>query len=151
VLSPLAGKVVPLSEVPDPVFAGGVMGPGAAIEPVGDTVFSPGAGVIAAAQPTGHAFGIVLDGGVELLIHVGIDTVNLKGEGFDVKVKNGDRVELGTPLVTFDRAVIEKAGYPLITPVIVLNADDFGEVSPVLEGDIAVGGSLITVEPKPAS
>ncbi|MDR7113503.1 PTS system beta-glucosides-specific IIC component [Microbacterium trichothecenolyticum] len=150
VLSPLAGKVVPLSEVPDPVFAGGVMGPGAAIEPVGDTVFSPGAGVIAAAQPTGHAFGIVLDGGVELLIHVGIDTVNLKGEGFDVKVKNGDRVELGTPLVTFDRAVIEKAGYPLITPVIVLNADDFGEVSPVLEGDIAVGGSLITVEPKPA-
>jgi len=151
VLSPLAGKVVPLSEVPDPVFAGGVMGPGAAIEPVGDTVFSPGAGVIAAAQPTGHAFGIVLDGGVELLIHVGIDTVNLKGEGFDVKVKNGDRVELGTPLVTFDRAVIEKAGYPLITPVIVLNADDFGEVSPVLEGDIAVGGSLITVEPKPAA
>lgn len=148
VLSPLAGKVVPLSEVPDPVFAGGVMGPGAAIEPVGDTVFSPGAGVIAAAQPTGHAFGIVLDGGVELLIHVGIDTVNLKGEGFDVKVKNGDRVELGTPLVTFDRAVIQKAGYPLITPVIVLNADDFGEVSPVLEGDIAVGGSLITVDQK---
>ncbi|HKP07124.1 MAG TPA: PTS glucose transporter subunit IIA, partial [Microbacterium sp.] len=140
--------VVPLSEVPDPVFAGGVMGPGAAIEPVGDTVFSPGAGVIAAAQPTGHAFGIVLDGGVELLIHVGIDTVNLKGEGFDVKVENGDRVELGTPLVTFDRAVIEKAGYPLITPVIVLNADDFGEVSPVLEGEIAVGGSLITVDRK---
>jgi PTS system beta-glucosides-specific IIC component len=148
VLSPLAGRVVPLSEVPDPVFAGGVMGPGAAIEPTGDTVFSPGAGVIAAAQPTGHAFGIVLDGGVELLIHVGIDTVNLKGEGFDVKVKNGDRVEAGTPLVTFDRAVIEKAGYPLITPVIVLNADDFGEVSPVLEGDVAVGASLITVDPK---
>ncbi|WP_109211956.1 MULTISPECIES: glucose PTS transporter subunit IIA [Microbacterium] len=148
VLSPLAGRVVPLSEVPDPVFAGGVMGPGAAIEPTGDTVFAPGAGVIAAAQPTGHAFGIVLDGGVELLIHVGIDTVNLKGEGFDVKVKNGDRVELGTPLVTFDREVIEKAGYPLITPVIVLNADDFGEVSPVLEGEIAVGASLITVDKK---
>ncbi|MDW4573245.1 glucose PTS transporter subunit IIA [Microbacterium sp. M3] len=148
VLSPLAGTVVPLSEVPDPVFAGGVMGPGAAIEPTGDTVFSPGAGVIAAAQPTGHAFGIVLDGGVELLIHVGIDTVNLKGEGFDVKVKNGDRVELGTPLVTFDRAVIEKAGYPLITPVIVLNADDFGEVTPVLEGQVAVGASLITVHPR---
>lgn len=149
VLAPLAGRVVPLSEVPDPVFAGGVMGPGAAIEPTGDTVFSPGAGVIAAAQPTGHAFGIVLDGGVELLIHVGIDTVNLKGEGFDVKVKNGDRVEVGTPLVTFDRAVIQKAGYPLITPVIVLNADDFGDVSPVLEGDVAVGASLITVDPKP--
>lgn len=151
VLAPLAGRVVPLSEVPDPVFAGGVMGPGAAIEPTGDTVFSPGAGVIAAAQPTGHAFGIVLDGGVELLIHVGIDTVNLKGEGFEVKVHNGDRVERGTPLVTFDRAVIEKAGYPLITPVIVLNADDFGEVSPVLEGEVGVGASLITVAPKPAA
>lgn len=148
VLSPLAGRVVPLSEVPDPVFAGGVMGPGAAIEPSGDTVFSPGTGTVAAAQPTGHAFGIVLDGGVEVLIHIGIDTVNLKGEGFDVKVANGDRVEPGTPLVTFDRAIIEKAGYPLVTPVIVLNADDFGEVSPVIEGDIAVGGSLITVAPK---
>jgi PTS system beta-glucosides-specific IIC component len=146
--SPLAGKVVPLSEVPDPVFAGGVMGPGAAIEPTGDTVYSPGPGTVAAAQPTGHAFGLVLDGGLEVLIHVGIDTVNLKGEGFDVKVKNGDRVETGTPLVVFDRAVIEKAGYALVTPVIVLNADDFGEVSPVLEGDTRPGDSLIWVEPK---
>ena len=74
-----------------------------------------------------------------MLIHVGIDTVNLKGEGFDVKVKNGDRVELGTPLVTFDRAVIEKAGYPLVTPVIVLNADDFGEVVAVTEGTVEPG------------
>ena len=146
--SPLEGRVVQLSEVPDPVFAGGVMGPGAAIEPTGDTVHSPGPGTVAAAQPTGHAFGLVLDGGLEILIHVGIDTVNLKGEGFDVKVKNGDRVELGTPLVTFDRSVIEKAGYPLVTPVVVLNADDFGEVSPVLEGDIKPGESLIWVEPK---
>lgn len=148
IASPLAGVVVPLDRVPDAVFAGGVMGPGAAIEPTGDTVYSPGAGVVAAAQPTGHAFGIVLDGGVEVLIHVGIDTVNLNGEGFDVKVKNGDRVELGTPLVVFDRAIIEKAGYPLITPVIVLNADDFGEVSPVLEGATTPGASLITVEQK---
>lgn len=146
--APLAGKVVPLSDVPDPVFGGGIMGPGAAIEPSGDTVYSPGPGTVAAAQPTGHAFGLVLDGGLEVLIHVGIDTVNLKGEGFDVKVKNGDRVELGTPLVTFDRAVIENAGYPLVTPVIVLNADDFGEVSPILEGDVKPGDSLIWVEPK---
>ncbi len=150
IASPLAGTVVPLDRVPDPVFGGGVMGPGAAIEPTGDTVFSPGAGVVAAVQPTGHAFGIVLDGGVEVLIHVGIDTVNMNGEGFDVKVNNGDRVELGTPLVVFDRALIEKAGYPLITPVIVLNADDFGQVSPVLEGETTPGASLIIVEPKSA-
>lgn len=151
IMAPLAGTVVPLSEVPDPVFAGGTMGPGAAIEPTGDTVYSPGAGTVAAAQPTGHAFGIVLDGGIEVLIHVGIDTVNLGGVGFDVKVKNGDKVELGTPLVTFDRAVIEKAGYPLITPVIVLNADDFGEIRPVLEGTVAPGDPIIDVDPKPAA
>ncbi|WP_396667945.1 glucose PTS transporter subunit IIA [Microbacterium sp. R86528] len=148
IAAPLAGRVVPLTEVPDPVFAGGVMGPGAAIEPSGDTVYSPGAGTVAAAQPTGHAFGLVLDGGLEVLIHVGIDTVNLNGEGFDVKVKNGDRIELGTPLVTFDRSVIEKAGYSMVTPVIVLNADDFGEVTPVTEGTVEPGASLITVDPK---
>ncbi len=148
VVSPLDGTVVPLSEVPDPVFAGGIMGPGAAILPTGDTVYAPGAGTIAAAQPTGHAFGLVLDGGLEILIHVGIDTVNLGGKGFDVKVKAGDRVEAGTPLVTFDRKIIEDAGYAIITPVIVLNADDFGEVSPVLEGNIKVGGSLISVSRK---
>lgn len=148
VRAPLEGRVVALSEVPDPVFGGGVMGPGVAIEPTGDTVYSPGPGRVEAAQPTGHAFGLVLDGGLELLIHVGIDTVNLKGEGFTVKVQNGDRVEIGTPLVTFDRAVIEKAGYPLVTPVVVLNADDFGEVSPAGEGDVRPGDPLIWVEPK---
>ncbi|WP_347344720.1 glucose PTS transporter subunit IIA [Microbacterium sp.] len=148
VYSPLAGTAVPLSDVPDPVFGTGVMGPGVAIQPSGDTVYSPGAGTIAAAQPTGHAFGIVLDGGVELLIHVGIDTVNLNGDGFDVKVKAGDRVETGTPLVTFDRGIIEAAGYPLITPVIVLNADQFGPVDPVSLGEVAVGAPLLAVQPK---
>src|SRR6478736_1259573 len=151
VAAPLAGRVVALSEVPDPVFGGGVMGPGVAIEPSGDTVYAPGPGTVAAAQPTGHAFGLVLDGGLEVLIHVGIDTVNLKGEGFDVKVRNGDRVETGTPLVSFDRGVIEKAGYPLVTPAIVLNADDFGEITPVLEGTVKPGDLVIEVAPKEAA
>ncbi|MBZ6371663.1 MAG: glucose PTS transporter subunit IIA [Microbacterium hominis] len=148
VASPLDGTVVPLDTVPDPVFAGGVMGPGVAIEPTGDTVYSPGAGVVAAAQPTGHAFGLQLDNGAEVLIHVGIDTVNLKGEGFDVKVRNGDRVEVGTPLVSFDRAVIEKAGYPLITPVIVLNADQFDTVDPVALGPTTHGSPLLDIQRK---
>lgn len=148
VASPLDGTVVPLDTVPDPVFAGGVMGPGVAIEPTGDTVYSPGAGVVAAAQPTGHAFGLQLDNGAEVLIHVGIDTVNLKGEGFDVKVRNGDRVEVGTPLVSFDRAVIEKAGYPLITPVIVLNADQFDTVDPVALGPTTHGSPLLDIQQK---
>ncbi|GAA3911089.1 glucose PTS transporter subunit IIA [Microbacterium invictum] len=146
--SPLDGTAVALSEVPDPVFAGGVMGPGVAIEPTGDTVYAPGAGTVVAAQPTGHAFGLQLDSGIELLIHVGIDTVNLKGEGFDVKVANGDRIEVGTPLVTFDRAVIEKAGYPLVTPVIVLNADAFATVDPVALGPVEHGDPLLDVQQK---
>ncbi len=148
IASPLDGAAVALSEVPDPVFGGGVMGPGVAIEPTGDTVYSPGAGVVVAAQPTGHAFGLQLDNGAEVLIHVGIDTVNLKGEGFDVKVKSGDRIELGTPLVTFDRAIIEKAGYPLITPVIVLNADQFDTVDPVALGPTSHGTPLLDIQKK---
>lgn len=148
IASPLDGTVVALDKVPDPVFAGGVMGPGVAIEPAGDTVYSPGAGTVVAAQPTGHAFGLQLDNGAEVLIHVGIDTVNLKGEGFDVKVAGGDRVEVGTPLVVFDRAVIEKAGYPLITPVIVLNGDAFDTVDPVSLGPVTHGAPLLDVQKK---
>ncbi len=148
VASPLDGTAVGLDTVPDPVFAGGVMGPGVAVEPTGDTVYAPGAGTVVAAQPTGHAFGLQLDNGVEVLIHVGIDTVNLKGEGFDVKVKNGDRVETGTPLVTFNRAVIEKAGYPLITPVIVLNGDAFDTVDPVKLGPVSHGEPLLDIQKK---
>ncbi|MCT9820681.1 glucose PTS transporter subunit IIA [Microbacterium sp. W1N] len=148
IASPLDGTVVALDQVPDPVFAGGVMGPGVAIEPTGDTVYAPGKGVVVAAQPTGHAFGLQLDNGAEILIHVGIDTVNLKGEGFDVKVKNGDQVDVGTPLVTFDRAVIEKAGYPLITPVIVLNGDSFDTVDPVALGPVTSGSPLLDIQKK---
>lgn len=148
IASPLDGTVVALSEVPDPVFGGGIMGPGVAIEPTGTTVYSPGVGVVVAAQPTGHAFGLQLDNGAEVLIHVGIDTVNLKGEGFDVRVKNGDRVEVGTPLVVFDRAVIEKAGYPLITPVIVLNGDTFDTVDPVALGPTSHGTPLLDIQTK---
>lgn len=147
--SPLAGTVVPLSDVPDPVFAKGTMGGGVAILPSGDTVYAPAVATIVAAQPTGHAFGMVLDGGIELLIHVGIDTVQLKGEGFDVKVKAGQKVEVGTPLVTFDRAVIEAAGYPLITPVVVMNTKKFASVEKIAEGETAVGTPIIAVEAKP--
>lgn len=149
ILSPLTGTVVALSDVPDPVFGKGIMGPGIAVEPSGDTAYSPGAGTVIAAQPTGHAYGILLDTGVEVLIHVGLDTVKLKGEGFDVKVAKGDRVSAGTPLVTFDRKVIEAAGYPLITPIVVLNAKKFGSVDMAGAGEITAGDPIITVAPAP--
>lgn len=150
ILSPLDGTVVPLADVPDPVFSKGTMGPGVAVLPSGDTAYAPGSGVVVAVPASGHAFGLVLDGGVEILIHIGIDTVALKGEGFDVKVAKGQKVTAGTPLVTFDRKVIEAAGYPLITPIVVLNGKKFGSVEPAAAGDIAVGAPLLTVTPAPA-
>ena len=149
VSAPLAGRVIPLSEVPDPVFGKGIMGPGVGIIPSGDTVYAPANGMVVAAQPTGHAFGLVLDGGVELLVHVGIDTVKMKGEGFDVHVTKGEKVTAGTPLVTFDRKLIEAAGYSTITPVIVLNGRKFGSVSSTVEGDVAVGDPLLDLAPMP--
>ncbi len=147
ITAPLAGTVLPLSEVPDPVFSKGTMGPGVGILPTDDTVYAPADGMVVAAQPSGHAFGLVLDGGIELLIHVGIDTVQLKGEGFDVKVTKGQKVTAGTPLVTFDRTIIEEAGYSLVTPVIVLNGRKFGSVTAAAEGTVAVGDPLLTLAP----
>lgn len=149
VLSPLDGMVVALADVPDPVFSRGTMGPGVAVMPSGDTAYAPGTGTVVAAQPTGHAFGLVLDNGLEVLIHIGIDTVQLKGVGFDVHVTKGQKVAAGTPLVTFDRKVIEDAGYSLITPVIVMNGKKFGPTQDVSGGDITVGAPLLAVAPAP--
>ncbi|MCH5641473.1 MULTISPECIES: glucose PTS transporter subunit IIA [unclassified Gordonia (in: high G+C Gram-positive bacteria)] len=147
--APLEGEAVPISDVPDPVFAKGTMGSGAAIKPSGDTVYAPADGMVVAAQPTGHAFGLVLDGGIELLIHVGIDTVQMKGDGFDVKVKAGQKVTAGTPLVTFDKAKIAAAGYSDITPVVIMNTKKFPSVTQIGTGQVSVGDPLIAVE-KPA-
>jgi len=146
--SPVEGIVVPLDEVPDPVFSKGIVGLGVGVDPTGDTVFAPASGKVLVAQPTGHAFGLMLDGGIEMLIHVGIDTVNLAGKGFDVKVKAGDRVEAGTPLVTFDRAIIEEAGYSLVTPVLVTNPKKFGSIDQAATGHVTVGSPLLTVTAK---
>lgn len=146
--APLEGRAIPLTRVPDPVFSKGTLGPGAAIEPSGDTVHAPAAGKVVVAQATGHAFGLKLDSGIELLIHVGIDTVNLDGKGFDVHVSAGQVVAEGDPLVTFDRAVIEAAGYSLVTPVIVTNHRRFASVTEVAEGTVAVGDALLEVTAK---
>ena len=126
--APLEGTAVALADVPDPIFAAGKLGEGVAIEPTGTTVVAPAAGKIAATYPSGHAVGLKLDNGVELLIHVGLDTVNLDGKGFSVKVAKGDVVAAGDVLVEFDPKVIKEAGYPLITPVIVTNTRKFAEV-----------------------
>lgn len=118
---PITGTVVPLAQVPDPMFAQGTMGPGVAIDPTGDTVVAPADGIVTTVFPTGHAVGMTLDDGTELLIHVGIDTVDLQGRGFHALVQQGEGVHAGHPLLRIDTGVIRGAGYSPITPVIVLN------------------------------
>jgi len=110
VTAPLTGSVMPLEDVSDPVFSSGAVGQGAGLAPSGDIVVTaPADGTVVVAPASGHAFGINLDNGIELLIHVGLDTVNLEGKGFDVKVKQGDHVTAGQELVRVDRATIEEA------------------------------------------
>ncbi|MFZ2510141.1 MAG: PTS glucose transporter subunit IIA, partial [Gordonia sp. (in: high G+C Gram-positive bacteria)] len=140
--------VLPLDQVPDPAFAAGTVGHGVAIDPTGDTVYAPADATIVALQPTGHAVGMVLDGGVELLIHIGIDTVQMGGDGFTVHVEAGKKVKAGTPLVTFDRAKIEAAGYSPITPVVVMNTKKFVSVTGIAEGLAPAGTPIIAVQSK---
>ncbi|WP_279062946.1 N-acetylglucosamine-specific PTS transporter subunit IIBC [Dermabacter hominis] len=121
---PLQGTIVPLEDVPDSTFADRLLGGGVAIDPSGSQVVAPAAGVVSQAFPTGHAIALTLDDGAEVLIHVGLDTVKMNGEGFTVHVKNGDRVAAGQPLVDFDRSAIEAAGYKAITPVVILGHAD---------------------------
>lgn len=121
---PLQGTIVPLEDVPDSTFADRLLGGGVAIDPSGSQVVAPAAGVVSQAFPTGHAVALTLDDGAEVLIHVGLDTVKMNGEGFTVHVKNGDRVVAGERLVDFDRSAIEAAGYKAITPVVILGHAD---------------------------
>ena len=131
--SPLEGRRIPITEVKDPTFAREVLGKGAAIIPEDGVIYAPFDGKVAVMFETGHAVGLVSDDGVELLIHVGIDTVNLKGQYFHPAKKTGDSVRKGDILLTFDRQEILDAGYDITTPVIVSNSGDYAQVDPVEE------------------
>lgn len=126
--SPLKGEVKALSEVDDATFSGEVMGKGVAIEPVEGEAVSPVSGTITTVFQTKHAIGITSDNGAEIIIHIGIDTVKLNGEHFTVHVKEGDAVSPGDLLVSFDMEAIKKAGYQLITPIIVTNTDRYESI-----------------------
>ena len=121
---PVDGRVIPLSEVPDPTFAQGIMGPGVAIEPISGEVVAPAAGTVTHVFPTGHAVALTLEDGTEVLIHVGLDTVKMQGEGFTTLVGTGDHVTAGTPLLRADLGAIRNAGHDVVTPVIVMNDKD---------------------------
>ena len=143
--SPLAGRAKNLSEAPDPVFAQGVMGQGVVIEPTEGELVAPVDGVVSVLFPTKHAIGLISDEGLELLMHIGMDTVNLDGEGFTAHVKQGDRVSVGDALISFDIEAIQAAGYPVATPVIVTNQNDFQmDVTRGLPCDVARGEAIFT-------
>lgn len=125
ILSPITGNLIAREEIPDPIFAGGVLGDGVGIEPEVGEVVAPFAGTVASTTDTLHAIGLTGPGGVEMLIHVGIDTVNMKGEGFRLLVKMGDQVEAGQKLLTFDIEAIRRAGYSPTTAVLVANSAAF--------------------------
>ena len=134
--SPIVGDVVALSEVNDPVFSSGVMGQGIAVKPSKGVVYAPADAEIAIKFPTGHAYGLKTDNGAEILIHVGIDTVSMNGEGFEAKVSQGDRVKAGDIIGTFDSEVIAANGLDDTTMVIITNTMDYAEVTPIATGSV---------------
>ena len=144
--SPISGKVIELEKVNDPVFSSGAMGKGVAIEPIDNKVYAPFDGVIEFIADTKHAIGLLSDDGVEVLIHVGMDTVKMAGKGFDVKTKANSRVKAGDLLLEFDKSTIEKEGYSLITPVVITNADNYEDKQLCINEEVENGKSIINLK-----
>lgn len=144
VASPMKGEVIKLTEVADAAFNSEALGRGVAIRPTEGIVYAPVNGTIETLFPTKHAIGIKSDDGAEILIHVGLDTVNLNGEGFEAFVQQGDRVQAGQKLVTFDQDLIHKAGYSTDTPIVITNTLDYTDILVTSESDVAMGDYLLT-------
>lgn len=148
IYSPLEGEMVPLAQVNDPTFAEGMLGDGVAIKPNVGEVRAPFRGVVSTVFPTKHAIGLVSEDGIELMIHVGLNTVELQGTPYTLHVKDGDKIETGQLLVTFDMQAIQNAGYETITPVIVLNTGNYAEVRTENPGEVKGMDKIITVVPE---
>ena len=144
--APVAGHVISLDETGDPVFASRALGEGVGIQPADSTVVAPVSGVLQTVAETGHAFGIKTDDGVEVLVHVGIDTVKMNGEGFDVKVKANEHVNAGDNLVVVDFDKVKEAGYSTTTLMTVLNTVAFASVTPKTGVDVKAGESVIDIQ-----
>ena len=146
IVSPIVGQMVDLKDVNDPVFSSGAMGQGVAVKPSEGVVYAPADAEVTIAFATGHAYGLKTTKGAEILIHVGIDTVSMNGDGFDQKVAQGDKVKAGDVLGTFDAAKIAAAGLDATTMVIITNTADYASVTPVAEGTVAKGDAVIELK-----
>lgn len=146
ILAPVSGEVEPLTNVNDPVFSGEMMGKGIAIIPTDGTIYAPFSGTLTVFYDSKHAYGIRSDKGTELLIHIGIDTVNLKGKHFTTNKKQGDAVQKGEVLGTFDRKAIEQAGYDTTVMLVVTNTGDYKEVTPASAANVNFGEDILTVQ-----
>ncbi|MFR7364690.1 MAG: beta-glucoside-specific PTS transporter subunit IIABC [Terrisporobacter sp.] len=144
--NPLSGKVLPLSKVEDAVFSSGAMGNGIAIDPTDNKVYAPFDGTVEFIAETKHAIGLKSDDGIELLIHVGMDTVKMNGKGFDVKTKVNERVKEGDLLLEFDRNEIQKEGYSLITPVVITNSNNYEQDELCIDEEALFGKSIINLK-----
>lgn len=147
IASPVSGTVVPLAEVPDPTFAQGILGPGAAVQPSEGRIVAPANGTVDMMFDTGHAVSMTTTEGAELLIHVGIDTVQLEGKHYKACCKAGQQVKKGDVLIEFDPAAIKAEGYQIVTPILVCNPDAF-TVEPAAGGTVAAGDALLTLKKK---
>ncbi len=140
--SPVSGRLLPLADLPDPAFAEGMLGDGVAIEPAEGRFYSPCSGKIVGVADTLHAYNILADDGLELLLHIGIDTVELQGKGFAPKVKEGDRVKAGDLLAEVDLALLRESGYSTLTPLIVTNPEAVDKLDK-LQGQVEGGKDAV--------
>ena len=143
--APVSGKVIPMTEVPDPVFSGEVLGKGCAVWPENDDVYAPASGQVTITM--GHAVSMTSDDGVEILVHIGVDTVNLQGKGFTGYVVQDDRVVAGQPVITMDRQVIADAGYKDCVVIAVSNTSDYSSVEMLVEpgSTVSAGDAILKV------
>ena len=144
--SPISGKVIELEKVNDPVFSSGAMGKGVAIDPTDNKVYAPFNGTIEFIADTKHAIGLLSEDGVEVLIHVGMDTVKMQGKGFNVNTLVNSKVKAGDLLLEFDRSAIEKEGYSLVTPVVITNSDEYEDKALCINEEVKNGKSIINLE-----
>ena len=142
VYAPMAGEAVAISEIPDPTFSEGLLGNGIAIKPTDGKVYAPVNGTVDTAFDTGHAVSLISDNGIEILIHVGLETVGLNGAPFQMKVKNGQKVKKGDILLIADLEAIKAAGLPTITPVLICNTDDYSTFN-VTTGKTVTSGDVV--------